>query len=390
MSTTTKRSWIALVATTAAVTATILTWTRRRRRLRKQGILVAGWCSLQYAGGSEYDEIICELKEQGVRLTVTSDPEALEASTEVLICTETALAEKCLKRLPNLRAFVLPYAGMPEAMRRLLQDHRLAAVANCHHNAKSTAEMAVALTLAAAKRLTRGDQELRRGDWRGRGVRVPGAPQTMPTIDQTLLCGKTALVVGFGYVGRRVATALGAGLGMRVKATARSSSLNRQSTSEVYPASALATLLREASVVVVCCPLNSETEGLVGEAAFEAMPDGAILVNVARGPVVDEAACFKALQSNKLAVYASDVWWNYPADWQRAQDCSPSQTHDFSTLPPDRVLLSPHRGGAVAVADTARFVTEAIKTSLLNAKQHGLATGLFTGDVKQVDLLAGY
>jgi phosphoglycerate dehydrogenase-like enzyme len=128
--------------------------------------------------------------------------------------------------LPNLKALIMAYAGILPAqidkMRVAFGDRLGSTVTlhNLHHNAPMTAEMGVALLLAATKRLLPADAKLRKGDWRPRGLPFPGE-EVDPPMPMVLLEGRTALVLGLGHLGTRVAKVLHA-LGMRVLGTRRS------------------------------------------------------------------------------------------------------------------------------------------------------------------------
>lgn len=137
-----------------------------------------------------------------------------------------------------------------------------------------------------------------------------------------LLAGKTVCVIGAGGIGQDVGR-LCAGLGMRVVGTRRSPSADvPEGFDEVVGPDRLHEMLKESSFVAVCCQWTPETHGLVGRAALAAMPDGAVLVNVARGEVIDEAALEEAL--DRLLGVALDVYvgefehpppaalWNHP------------------------------------------------------------------------------
>ena len=396
-----KRSFTTLAAVTVAGVF-VGVWQRWRK---KRDRVVALWVVRAMSPSEKlaYEKMARDLEKEGVELTVaqSADLSDVDLSTTVLISNDTQFVETSgiVDRLPSLFAFILPFAGLPESTRRFFLDKRIV-VGNCHANSKSTSELALALVFAAAKRLPFADVALRSGDWRGRGIPMKGAPEDLPSIDQVLLHGKKALVVGYGSIGKRVGSVLSAA-GVAVVATGGSTSVaasrtrsraKKSSTDvKVYPASDLLTLLRDATLVVVCCPHNDETNGLFDDVAFAAMPPKAILVNVSRGPVVNEKSVYNALASSHLGVYASDVWWNYPENWQTAADTSPSNHHDFSKLPPDRVIFSPHRGGAVK--QNNELTRDALQLSLKNAANLGdITTGLFLGqdDIKRVDLQKGY
>src|SRR5688572_3424690 len=155
---------------------------------------------------------------------------------------------------PDLRAVVSPWAGLPEPTRTLMLDFSQVAVHNLHHNHVPVAEMAVALLLAAARRLVPADRALRAGDWSPRY-----APEPAP-----ILSGKTALILGYGAIGRHVAHICRA-FGMQVRATRRSAAGPAADAGvQLYPASDLRRLLPEADALLVCVPHTPDTTGLIG------------------------------------------------------------------------------------------------------------------------------
>jgi len=130
----------------------------------------------------------------------------------------------------------------------------------------------------------------------------------------TELKTKTLTVVGLGRVGREVAR-LGQCLGMRVLGTKRHTegvdpaSLNVE---ELHPWFDLHPMLSQADFVVLVCPLTDETLGLIGEEELAIMKKGSVLINIARGHIVDEPALIRALQTGHLGGLASDVFWEEP------------------------------------------------------------------------------
>jgi phosphoglycerate dehydrogenase-like enzyme len=213
---------------------------------------------------------------------------------------------------PNLQALIVPWAGIPESTAQLMREFPAVAVHNLHHNALPVAEHALALLLAAAKCLVPMDQALRRHDWRPRYEPNPSL----------LLEGKTALVLGYGAIGHRVAN-LCRGLGMEVIAVRRhapsSGSLpnwdDRQENagnphegaSRVVSIQDLHRLLPQSDVLLVCLPHTEETTGLIGARELALLPAQAVLVNIGRGPIVDEAALYYALREGRLYAAGLDV-----------------------------------------------------------------------------------
>jgi phosphoglycerate dehydrogenase-like enzyme len=129
----------------------------------------------------------------------------------------------------------------------------------------------------------------------------------------TELHGQTLLVVGVGAIGLEVAR-LASAFGMRVVGVKRQPDENRQPPylESVHPPERLRELVGHAYAVVLTLPLTSETEGLIDRETIGRMRDGAILVNVGRGAVIDEEALIEALRSGKLAGAALDVFAEEP------------------------------------------------------------------------------
>jgi glycerate dehydrogenase len=171
----------------------------------------------------------------------------------------------------------------------------------------AVAEHALALLLAVAKRLEDGRPTLQQRLWR--------TALAYPTRG---LRGKTLGLFGCGRIGSRIA-ALGSAFGMRVLATTR----NPES-------SPFERLLRESDFLVLAAPATPETRGRFSTSAFGAMKAGAVLVNISRAALVDEAALLAALDAGQLAGYATDVFAPEPPPPE-----SPLLGHP-------RVFVSPH------------------------------------------------
>jgi glyoxylate/hydroxypyruvate reductase len=139
------------------------------------------------------------------------------------------------------------------------------------------------------------------------------------TYDPIIIRDKTVCVVGAGGIGREVAK-LCAAAGMRVVGTRQHVATGGALPSgfaRIEPAHALHDLLRESEFVAVCCPWTKETTHLIGREAFAAMKLGTVLVNVARGEIIDEGAVRIALAEGKLRGFATDV---YDGEFERPPD----------------------------------------------------------------------
>lgn len=195
-----------------------------------------------------------------------------------------------------------------------------------------TADLAVALMLMVLRRLGEGERQLRRGEW----------PGWHPThLLGHRLSGRTIGVVGFGRIGQAVARRAHHGFGMRVLAHAR----------RPLPAATLAgsgaigvtdldALLSEADVVSLHLPLSAETRHLFDAARLARMQRHAVLVNTARGEIVDEAALAAALHAGALGGAGLDVFEEEP------------RVHPGLLTAPNTVLL-PHLGSATEETRTA-------------------------------------
>ncbi len=148
------------------------------------------------------------------------------------------------------------------------------------------------------------------------------------------LAGSTLGIVGFGAIGAAVATRAKA-LGMRVLANRRSPGASHPAVEQFYPPSALHALLAECDAVVLAAPESPETHGMFNRDTFAAMKPGAYFCNVARGPLVDEAALIAALTSGQLSGASIDV----------AMTEHLPQDHPLWTAP--NLAISPHCAASV-------------------------------------------
>ena len=188
-----------------------------------------------------------------------------------------------------------------------------------------TADLAMALMLAAARGVVSGDRRLRAGDWAGwRPTHIPGVR----------VSGKTLGLVGFGRIGRAVAQRAGQGFGMRVRVfDPRPPSDEEARGLGVEVCAGLDELLETSDFVSLHCPVTPETEGMIGEPQLARMRPGTILINTARGALVDEHALARALRSERLAAAGLDVYEREPE--------VPAELKEIG-----RVVLLPHLGSA--------------------------------------------
>lgn len=188
-----------------------------------------------------------------------------------------------------------------------------------------TADLTMALILATARGVVSGDRMLRAGDWAGwRPTHIPGVR----------VSGKTLGLVGFGRIGRAVARRAGSGFGMRVRVLdPRPPGDEEARELGVGVCAGLDDLLETSDFVSLHCPVTPKTEGMIGQPQFRRMRRGAILINTARGALVDEHALAEALRSERLAAAGLDVYAREPD--------VPAELRGIG-----RVVLLPHLGSA--------------------------------------------
>ena len=233
------------------------------------------------------------------------------ADTEFLVAPYMgpALDAAALAEMPRLRVIQLFSAGF-ETWLPLVPDGVTLCNGRGVHGG-STAELAVAGVLALVRELPHFLDEQRAGRW--------SPKQTEGTN------GKRVLVLGAGDIGRRVATALGA-FGAEPILVARTA------RDGVHAVAELPDLLPQAQIVVLALPATGETRGLVDADFLAALPDGAVVANVARGPIIDTDALLAELTAGRLKAFL-DVTEPEPLP----------AGHPLWSAP--NLVLTPHIGG---------------------------------------------
>ena len=209
---------------------------------------------------------------------------------------------------------------------------RAAGVTLCNvagYSTASTAQHAVALLLELSNQVGRHAASVAAGAWQTRGI---WSWAETPLVE---LAGKTLVVVGYGAIGSRIGQVAEA-LGMRVLPVTKTQRAGTYSLEQALP---------QADVVLLQCPLTSATHGLVNAAFLAMLRPGVMLINCARGPVVDEAVVAAALHSGHLAGFAADVLSTEPP------------TADNPLLSAPNTLITPHNAWATG-ASRERLLAE--------------------------------
>lgn len=238
----------------------------------------------------------------------------------------------------------MPIADLPS---------RIVVASNPGAYAAPMAEHVLAMTLALAKRLLVENQKLQRGEF----------DQFTPNRS---LAGTTAGILGFGGIGRATARLMRA-FGMRIYAL-NTSGVSPEPTDFLGTLRDLERVLRESDVVVISLPLTRATRGLIGKKELAWMKPDAILVNVARGAIIDEEALYAHVKSHPAFLVGIDAWWTEPF-----RQGAFRMEYPFLDLP--NVLGSPHNSALVpdALADAARQAAENVGHFLIGEKVAGIA-----------------
>ena len=275
--------------------------------------------------------------------------EAAIRDTDVLIARKRPIGSRELDCAKPSLVVALGRNPIPVSL-RAAKSRGIPVTAIPHPGAIAVADHALGLLLAVARRIVEGDQGVRTGTYRERGLTPEITTARLFAFnwlgrkDAFILDGLQLGLVGFGAIGQEVARRA-AGFGMRIRYYQRralSAGWNRRLG--VEPAASLEELLAGADVLSLHIPHTPETENLLDGAALDRMKPGAILVNTARGGLVDEVALAERLRDGRLGGAGLDVFREEPLP----------AGHPFVDTP--RLVLAPHTGGAGAGGQRELFV----------------------------------
>ncbi len=227
-------------------------------------------------------------------------------------------------RMANVGLLQMVSAGVDHVDFSLLPDH-VQVAANVGAYAQPMAEHTLAMILAVYKQIPWQHEKLAGGEF------------DQLALNRTLR-GSVCAILGYGGIGRAVADVLRP-LGVRIHAV-NSSGRTEDRVEFAGTLGDLEAVLRAADIVVVSLPLSRATRGLIGARQLAWMKEDAVLVNVARGEILDEAALFEHLKGHPRFTAAIDVWWTEPLKDHRFR-----LAHPFFDLP--NVLGSPHNSAMV-------------------------------------------
>ncbi len=265
------------------------------------------------------------------RITELSDALTKPGEREAYEQADVIITTRLDASLPVPRAARLVQA--PAAGTDSIDVARLppqASLCNCHGHEQAIAEYVLAALLLRHVPLAQADADLRQGRWPLQAGR-PGAARTE-------LGSSTIGLLGYGHIGKAVAHRARA-FGMPVVVANRSPVFD-VAVKQSFGLDQLGAFMAAADAIVVSLPLTANTTGIVGRAELAAMRPSAVVINVGRGPVIDEQALYDALAGKRIAGAVIDTWYQYPTAEKR--ECAPSKL-DFASLP--NVTMTPHMSG---------------------------------------------
>jgi phosphoglycerate dehydrogenase-like enzyme len=269
---------------------------------------------------------------QPAEITLLPDTLASEADRASYAAAEAIIGVKFDAGLPTpagLKLFHVPGAGYDMVDLSLMPAE--AAVCNCFGHEQAIAEYVMSAILSRHIPLTDADARLRKGDW----TYWAGAPERV----HGEIAGKTIGLLGFGHIGKAIAARAKA-FEMTVHVANRSPVPNSALVDRAFTLDALGDFWGSADIIVVSVPLTEETRGIVGAEALAAMRPDAVVMNVGRGPTIDEQALYAALKDKRIGGAVIDTWYRYPS----AGDSNPLPSNQpFHEL--SNVLMTPHMSG---------------------------------------------
>jgi len=246
--------------------------------------------------------------------------ETTEDADVVILSHQTKLAKQAITKNKNLRMISVCSSGYDNVNVDVATRQGIAVTNVPEYGSTAVAEYVFGLLLCLVRKIIQADKETRHGTWDAhvRVTRFVGKE----------LQGKTIGVIGMGNVGGRVAK-IAQGFGLKVLAWTRNPSIERARRSGVEFVD-LQTLLETSDFVSVHVPLTKDTSNMISDGEIGMMKEGAILINTARGGIVNEEALVQALKNGKLGGACVDVFSEEPI------------RRNNPLLKTDNVIVSPH------------------------------------------------
>lgn len=314
-----------------------------------------------------HPEVTAALQTLGAyRVASAPTPQAIvaECGDAEMIVVRAPIPVQVIAQMPGLRALVRHGAGLDMVP---LPEATAAGVLVCNvpgANARTVAEHVIWTALALLRRYPQVNHDLRAHGWTAARAHADHGRE---------ISGRTLGILGMGNIGKALTGMAMGGFGMTVLSHTRTPSRVPQGVMAV----GFDALFEQSDIVAICAPLTDQTRGIVDAAALARMRPDALLINIARGPLVVEAALVDALSRGALGGAALDVFDTQPLP----------MGHPFFALP--NVLLTPHQSGVTeesmlrmgqgVVAEVRRLVAGGLPENLVNPEAVTLYRQRFPG-----------
>ena len=218
---------------------------------------------------------------------------------DFVLLNKCRMDEEILSQCPNLKWVGIIATGTDNLDLEACRRHGVQVANVPGYSTYSVAQMTFSLLLAVCQCAERQNRAVQDGHWQ---LNVPAEYRILPQVE---LCGKTFGIFGYGSIGRQ-AGRIAKAFGMRVLACTRT--VRPEYAADGVEFVDFDTLLKESDVLSLHTPATPATRGVISAAALEKIKPGCILVNTARGALVDEAAVAEALKNGRLGFYAADAF----------------------------------------------------------------------------------
>ena len=275
------------------------------------------------------------LVDEAAQISVLPDVLTDRAHTQTYVAANVIVGISFSGDLPQprqLQLFHVPGAGYDAVDLDAIPDS--AVVCNCFGHEQAIAEYVMAALLERHVPLADADRHLRRGDW----TYTASSPERV----HGELAEKTIGLLGFGHIGKAIAARAKA-FEMKVHVANRSPVPTSSLVDRSFVLNRLGEFWSSADFFVVSVPSNADTVGMVNAESFAAMRASAVILNVGRGPTIDERSLYEALESRRIAGAVIDTWYSYPSPNHLSILPSKFPFHELSN-----VVMTPHMSGWTA------------------------------------------
>jgi phosphoglycerate dehydrogenase-like enzyme len=280
------------------------------------------------ANASAFEPGFASLLERPHEISVVSDTAGTTAEREAIAAAEILIGVKLDATVPKperLRLYHAPAAGTDGIDRSRLPPS--IPICNAYGHEYAIAEYVMAAVLNRFIPLAAADRDLRKGEW----TLWPSRPNTL----RREMGDSTMGLLGFGHIGKAVAARAKA-FGMHVTVANRSP-VTSPLVDQSFGLDKLPAFMASADTIVASLPLLQESRGIVGAEALAAMRPDAVIINVGRGPVIDQTALYSALKERRIGGAIIDTWYAYPTDANPTMLPARLPFHEL-----DNIVMTPH------------------------------------------------